>query len=397
MIPLEKALAIVDREMRGWRVSVQTVPIREATDHYLAADQQSKLDLPAFDKSLMDGYAILKGDVREEYRLVGVVAAGEPGIDTLEPGTTVKVMTGAPVPAGTGKVVMVEQAIEREGRVRLEHTDSASHIRVKAKEVAAGQTILKAGTRLEAVHIASLISCGISEVEVYRQLCVTAISTGDELVNSVADITPGKIMNSNGPMLSGLARQWGMAVVREDWAPDDRAALRQSIDRGLSEADLVVLTGGVSAGDFDYVPEVIIDCGLEIHFSRVAARPGKPTTFATGEKGCLFGLPGNPVAAYMMFHLFVLRAAALLSGSTQKLRRFTVRTAHDITRRSTERAEFCPCRILDSGVVERVSYHGSAHLSALMEADGFLFIPQGVELLLAGAKAEFVMLSERSS
>ena len=395
MIPLETALAIVDQEIGNRRVPIEALPVRDAANRFLAADQKSKLDLPSFDKSAVDGYAILEGDIRDEYRLAGIVAAGEPGRDTLVAGTTLKVMTGAPVPPGAAKVVMVEQATEHDGWVRIDDLASANNICRRAEDVSVGQTILEAGTRLRPLHVANLIACGIDEVEVARQVRLAIISTGDEIVDSVANLEPGKIMNTNGPLLSGLARRWGLAVTCEKTVADDKAALRHTLEHALAETDLVVLSGGLSVGDYDFVPEVIEDCGLRIHFSRVAVKPGLPTTFATGEKGRLWGLPGNPVAVYVMFHLFVLRAAARLSGGTYEPRTFAIRLAHEVTRRSTTRAEYCPCRISSDGLAERITYHGSAHLTALMLADGFLIIPQGVKSLPPGAEVTFVTFEER--
>ncbi len=391
MIPLKTALATVDKEIGDRRVPIETVRVREATNRFLAGDQRSRLDLPSFDKSAVDGYAILEGDVRDEYRLAGIVVAGERGIDEIVPGTTVKVMTGAPVPAGTGKVVMVEQATEQDGLVHIDNPGPRRNICRKAEDVSVGQTVLGAGTRLGALHIANLIACGIGDVDVSRQVRLAIISTGDEIVDSAADLTPGKIMNVNGPLLGGLAHSWGLAVTQEVSVSDDKAELRRTLEQALFEADLVVLSGGVSAGDYDFVPEVVTDCGLQIHFSRVAVKPGLPTTFATGRERCIFGLPGNPVAVYLTFHLFVLRAVARLSGGTYEPRGFTVRLAGDLTRRNTSRTEYCPCCVSSDGLAERVTYHGSAHLTALTQADGFLVIPQGVESLPAGAEVTFVV------
>lgn len=395
MIPLQTALEIVDAKIGDRRVPIVTIPVPTAAGRFLAADQRSRLDLPAFDKSAVDGYAILEGDVSEEYRLTGVVAAGEPDAGTLTPGTTVKVMTGAPVPPGTAKVVKVEETTELNGRVLLANPDGAANIRRKAEEIAAGDTILAAGTKLGLLHIVSLIGCGIAELAVAKQISLTIISTGDELVDSAAELTPGKIINTNGPLLEGLARKWGLAVVNRQSAPDDKSGLTMAVQRAVAESDMVVLTGGVSAGDYDFVPDAITEAGLEIHFSRVAVKPGLPTTFATGDNGIVFGLPGNPVAVYVMFHLFVLRAAARLSGSAYQPRQFNVRLAGDFSRRSVSRTVYSPCRILPSGVAEMVTYHGSGHLAALMHADGFLVIPQGVDRLPAGAEVSVVMFSER--
>lgn len=395
MILLEDAFALLRSKIGDHRVPTETLAVRQAANRVVASDQRSKVQLPPFNKAAVDGYAIVGGDPHDEYSVAGVVVAGQPGIDTLEPGTAVKVMTGAPVPSGTAKVIMVEHATERNGRVRFDGYGAGNNICRIAEDVDLGQTIVTAGTRLGPLHIANLISCGISEVEVARQVRVAIFSTGDEIVESFEQLSPGKIMNTNGPLLSALGHRWGMAVVAECAVPDDRAKLKEALERESTTADMVVLSGGVSEGDYDFVPEVITDCGYQIHFSRVAVKPGLPTAFATRGKSILFGLPGNPVAVYVMFHLLVLRAVETLSGGTCRVPEMKVRLASEVTRRSAARTEFCPCRILDDGRAEKTAYHGSAHLTALMESDGFLVIPNGVQSLPAGAEATLVMFSER--
>jgi molybdopterin molybdotransferase len=397
VIPLESAFAIADEKIGGRRVPVETVPVYEAEGRYLTSDQRSKVDLPPFDKSAVDGYAVTAGDEDRELRLEGVVSAGEPGIAALAPGTTVKVMTGAPVPRGADKVIMVEQAVEIDGGVRFENPSPAHNICKKAEDVAAGDVVVRAGSRIGALEIANLIGCGISHVEVARRIRIAILSTGDELVNSVENLRPGKIMNTNGPLLGGLARRYGLEVTGEETVPDDLSRLIGALRRSLDRADIVVLSGGVSAGDFDFVPQAIEECGLQIHFSRVATKPGKPLTFATDDTSILFGLPGNPVAVYLTFHTFILRAAALLSGGVHEPKRFKVRLARNFSRSSSVRMEFVPCRITADGMADPVPYHGSAHLAALMQADGFFTVPVGVTSLDARAEVSLVMFTQGCS
>lgn len=394
MIPLESAFAIADEKTANRRVPVETVPVREAGDRFLVSDQRSKVDLPPFDKSAVDGYAVMAGDDGRECSLEGIVSAGEPGADALSPGTTVKVMTGAPVPQGADKVIMVEQAVERDGSVRFEDPSPAHNICKKAEDVAVGDTVVKAGTKIDALEIANLIGSGISEVDVARRIKIAILATGDELVDSVEKLSLGKIMNTNGPLLGNLARKHGLEVTAEEIVPDDLQTLTDVLRRALERSDIVVLSGGVSAGDFDFVPEAIKQCGLEIHFSRVATKPGKPLTFATDEKTILFGLPGNPVAVYLTFHTFILRAVARLSGGVYEPKSFKLRLAKDFKRSSSVRMEFVPCRISAQGQAEPVNYHGSAHLAALMQADGFFTVPVGVKSLEANTEVSLVTFAE---
>lgn len=377
-------------------MSSERVPVREAAGRILRVSEHSKVDLPPFDKAAVDGYAVLAGDHREEYRLLGTIAAGELPRSELAPGTTVKVMTGAPVPPGTAKVIMVEQARERGGLVRFVKPGAAGNICRRAEDVARGQEILPAGSRLRALEIANLISCGVTDVKVSRRLNLSIISTGDELVDSPGLLAPGKIMNTNGPLLRGLAEKFALRVMREETVADHKSDLVAALERSLTEADIVVMSGAVSAGDYDFGPAAITASGLDTHFSRVAVKPGMPTTFATGARAILFGLPGNPVAVYLTFHLFVLRAAARLSGARYEPKSFRLRLVRSFSRRSTSRQDYYPCRISSEGLAEPTSYHGSADLAAVMRADGFLVLPPGPKSLETGTEAAFVTFDGES-
>lgn len=315
MITLHQAFEIVDETLADARVDGETIPVRSALGRVLYSEQVSRLDLPPFDKSAMDGYAVPADDIRDEYRLLETIAAGETGRAQLAPGCAVKVMTGAAVPEGTGRVIKVEDTESHNGLVHVRRHDSASNVCRKAEDIRRGQTVLAAGTTLGALEIANLIACGIIEVEVARRVRIAIISTGDELVDSPALLTSGKIMDCNGPLLAGLSKEFGLVVMSEACLPDDRGATVEGIRTALECADIVALSGGVSAGDFDHVGEALTDAGLNVHFSRVAVKPGLPMTYASKDERAVFGLPGNPVTAYLMFHLFVLRGGVADRGS----------------------------------------------------------------------------------
>jgi molybdopterin molybdotransferase len=196
-------------------------------------------------------------------------------------------------------------------------------------------------------------------------------------------------MNSNGPMLAALARQQGLPVAGRRVLRDDEEATRRGIRAALEEADMVVLTGGVSVGQFDFVLSSLGEAGLQVRFSRVAVKPGKPTVFSWSDGKCAFGLPGNPVSAYLMFHLFVLRAAARMTGAQPPVREIRLRLSHDFTRRKLERLEFVPACLDKDGMVSAVEFHGSAHLAAVLRADGFFQSPVGIARLKAGDEVIF--------
>jgi len=340
----------------------------------------------------MDGYALLAGDLCGAYRVLEVVAAGSTGKCRLEPGTAVKIMTGAPVPEGAGRVVMVEEAEERDGLVRFRRQDGPTNIAQMGEDIRRGDVLLKSGTVLGALQIANLISCGVTEVEVSRRPRMAVLSTGDEIVNRPEDLRPGCIMNSNGPLLAALARRHGMEPVMETIVPDDIEATVRILGEALERADIVAFTGGVSAGDFDYVLGALPQAGLQVQFSRVAVKPGKPTVFATGRERVVFGLPGNPVSVLLAFHIFVRRAAAKMTGSRDLVRTLRLPLAAAYQRRKKQRREHLPARLGTEGRIEAIPYNGSAHLAALLDADGVFAVPRGVTEIPAGTLVDFIPL-----
>ncbi|MHB9037775.1 MAG: molybdopterin molybdotransferase MoeA [Armatimonadota bacterium] len=391
MISLDEALGIVDRTMAMVKPVGETVPTHSALGRVLLADQRSRLDLPPFDKSAMDGFAVLADDERDDYEVLETVLAGHVGTKPLSAGTAIKVMTGAAVPDGAGRVIMVEQAEERDGRVRFLRRDGASNICRKGEDVQVGDLVVSAGTALRPIEIANLVACGITEIDVARRPRVSILSTGDEIVNSPDALAPGKIMNSNGPMLAALAMEHGLEIVTEERVPDNKEATENAISAAVQNSDITIISGGVSVGESDFVLGALVDLGFTVHFSRVAVQPGKPTVYATTRDGrAVFGLPGNPVAVFLMFHLFALRVVGLISARKPETRELRLRLAGSYRRKKAERLVFIPARLTETGTVEAIVYHGSAHLVALMSADGFMRVPSGVSELREGDEVTFL-------
>jgi molybdopterin molybdotransferase len=392
LLLLSKAFEIVEEQLAAKTMSSETIPIAQALGRTVIEDQISSLDIPPFNKSAMDGYAVLDGDEREEYRLLETIAAGAVPVMQLTPGTCTKVMTGAPVPHGAGRVIMVEHTSEKGQVVQVFSHSQARNICRKAEDVRCGDIVLHANTELGPVEIANLISVGITEVKVAKPVRIAILATGDEIVDLPDQLEPGKIMNSNGPMLAALCRQYGLCLVSNSIVRDNRDTTISAIREALDNADIVLLSGGVSVGDFDFVSEAMKQVGLKLHFNRLAIKPGKPMTFASGANGVAFGLPGNPVAVYLMFHLFVLYAARLMVGKKHKPRFLKLPLAQDYHRRRVERLAYLPCQLTTDGLLKPITYHGSAHLQALRDSDGFFIIPKGVTKISAGEKVDFLIL-----
>jgi len=410
MVTLDEAWAAVDAALApagagpGLRAA-QMLPPAQAVGRVLLAEQRSRLDLPPFDKSAMDGYAIGGGDQRREYRLVASVSAGQAPAGPLVPGSAVKVMTGAPVPQGAARVIRREDTEDCGSTVRVLAHGDEPNICPRGQDVRAGDVIVPAGRVLTAADAANLVSCGIVEVSVAEPVRLAIISTGDEIVDDPSLIVPGKIMNSNGPMLSALAARWGMDAARVLHVPDDLPATVAALRDSLAAAEIVVVSGGVSVGDFDYVLAAMDEAHLTVRFNSVAIKPGRPTVLAVPRPGlgatergrgnrarAVFGLPGNPLSVFVMFHVFVLRAAARLLGCPWPLRQIRLPLGRPLSRRKADRLEFFPAAVGDDGRVVPVECHGSAHLLALRDADGLLQVPVGARELAAGDGVLFTPL-----
>lgn len=390
MTPLEEAFGIMGSVLRDLPSSKEELPVREAVGRVLAGDQRSCLDLPPFHKSAVDGYALMKGKAVDGYAVTGVVFAGESGAQPLLPGTAVKVMTGCVLPEGTDRVVMVEYVREEAGHIRLvKPLESGANICRQAEDVKRGDLLMREGARLRPLDVAVLLACGATRVQVKKPIRMVVLATGDEIVDDPEKIRPGKIINSNGPLLEALAREAHLEVLPGGIVPDERDRLRQVIQGALESAEMIVLSGGVSVGDKDFVPSTLKEMGLTIHFSKLAVKPGKPTLFASTPSRVAFGLPGNPVSAYLMFHLIIRHALLILEGATPRARRLFLPLENEFVRRHAERLEFVPARLTGKGALEAVPYNGSAHLCAVIPADGFFIVPLGQTRLLAGAQTEF--------
>jgi molybdopterin molybdotransferase len=384
---------LLAQALSGARLPAEKVAVRSARGRVLAADQLSRVDLPPFDKSAVDGYALLEGDDSPSYRVLGTVAAGQAASLPLSPGATVKVMTGAQIPAGTGRVVMQEHTQERDGVMSVVQRSAAANLCRLGEDVRRGDVVLKAGARVGPLELANLVSCGVTEVLAVRPVRLAIISTGDELVGHPDALGPGKILDSNGPLLEALANAHGLEVASVARVPDDRDQTAQAIRAAVGAADIVALSGGISVGEFDYVHVALADLGIHELFAGLSAKPGRPLTCAQTARGqVVVALPGNPVAVFLMFHLCLLRIAALLSGADPQVREFEFALARDFRRSATDRQDYVPARVSDEGVVTPVEFHGSAHLTALMQADGFFIVPIGPPSLPAGTKLRFLPL-----
>lgn len=397
---LQKLLASVPPAVRT------SIPLQEALGRVLAVPVRADHDLPPFDKSFMDGYALSSADALSTpacLQVAGVQGAGR--VDealAVSSGTSVQIMTGAPLPQGADSVQMVEKTRRMpDGRVEiLEPVEPGMHVAGKGSEVRAGQTVLEAGQVIGPSQVAVLATFGYSRAEVYAPLTASVFSTGDELV--AVEQTPefGQIRNSNAPMLAAQCRRLGVEALLKPALPDRPEAILQALQEGL-ESDVAIFSGGVSAGEFDFVHQVLGKAGLEVAFHKAAIQPGKPFLLATdpNRKKMVFGLPGNPVSAFVTFEIFVRPALRKWMGHRQwGLLEVSGRLTRPV-RHKPGRLLFKPARACfedGSWQVRPIDTKGSADIAGFSQADSLAMIPADIEELAAGSPARVLLLPDHT-
>jgi molybdopterin molybdotransferase len=374
----EKVIAAV-RALRG-TLSTETVELSRAAGRVLALPVSADRDYPPFDRSIRDGFALRADDAAPgaTLRCIGEIKAGSGFDGVVGPGECVQIMTGAAVPSGADAVVMIEHVSLDGERVLLSRPATRGQSIVpRAKEARAGQQLLAAGTRLGYAEMALAGQVGSHLVSVFKRPRAAILSTGDEVVDVSATPGPLQIRNGNSIALQALAALSGAESQLLGNAPDEKQELRLRIERGL-EADLLIISGGVSMGKYDLVEVVLGELGTQFAYDSVAIRPGRPAVFGVCRGKPVFGLPGNPVSTMVTFELFVVPAIDVLSGAEPRpLPIFRARLAHALHERS-ELTHFLPARIQNVNGEPQVSalpWHGSGDVVAIAESNAFLIVP----------------------
>ena len=315
MISEEEARTTILAEVQS--LPPDTVPIADSLDHFAALDYFAEIPLPVFDNSAMDGYAVKAADARrgKRLRVIGEQPAGQDRHLQISSGEAIRLFTGAPVPIGADAVVMQEEVIANGNEIVVNvDVDSCEFIRKRGCDVSEGQKILSNGKRLRPANLALLASQGLSEIEIGGEVGAAILSTGDELAKPGEKLQPGQIYESNSTLLRALAQRSGARVNSVEHCRDDREALIDAIERGARN-NVLVITGGVSVGEHDLVKTALQSLGAKIDIWRVAIKPGKPFLFGQLAKCLVFGLPGNPVSAFVTFLRFVQPAILKMMGA----------------------------------------------------------------------------------
>lgn len=380
------------------RVPDEQIRLADVPGRTLAEPVTSLEDIPPFDNSAMDGYALRSVDVGgtgATLPCIGEVAAGSDGSILVESGTCVAIMTGAPIPHGADTVVPVELTRRVDDGVRFEApVEANANIRRAGEDLRAGELVIEEGRLLTSGAVAVLASLGLAEVVVRREPLVAVVTTGSELVDYTRKPGPGQIRDSNGPALAALVRSAGGRVEGPLRAPDDRAAIRRSLERAL-EADVVIVSGGVSVGEYDLVKDVLDELGMELLFWKVRQRPGKPLAFGRIGKTPVFGLPGNPVSSAVCFEEYVRPALARMLGRSE------VRRPLATGRLTAHVSKVAGLHTFARGVgswqdgellVDPLLHQGSHVASSMMRANGLIHLPEKLEDAPAGLRIQFEWL-----
>ncbi|HZK15619.1 MAG TPA: gephyrin-like molybdotransferase Glp [Solirubrobacterales bacterium] len=382
-------------------LGVERVALRDGLGRRLAEDAAASEPVPAFDNSAMDGFAVRAADTRGarpggpvRLRLVGESRAGHPAAATLRPGEAIGISTGAVVPAGADGVVRVEATRAEDDRVLVEdEIEPGRDVRRAGEDVRPGETVLVAGTRIGPAELGVLASLGAASVSCRRRPRVAVLTGGDELLEPADEMRPGGVRNSNAYSVPALVERAGGEAVPTGSVPDELEATRTAIEPAL-ECDVVVVCGGVSVGEHDYVKQAFSELGVKQSFWGVALKPGKPTWFGTRGDALVFGLPGNPVSAMVTFTLLVRPALEALAGGRPERLRTTARLASAYEkRRGRTHAVRCRLELGDDGWHSHpFERQGSHVLTSMLGADCLALLPSAAGSVSAGERVEVELL-----
>ena len=401
MISIHEAIDSVLAAVRP--LGEEEVPLLDALGRATAADVVSPASVPSFDNSAMDGYAVRGAELqsgRREFRVSVDIPAGRFVDDGVAEGEAAKIMTGAPMPPGVDTVVPVEVTEQHDDRlVVLDLVATGANVRRAAEDLAAGDVLFPRGSRLGPAEIGLLASVGCEIVTVARRPSAAILATGSELVPLGQPLSPGQIHNSNsftayGQVLAAGAEPVLLGIARDD-LDETRRLLAQALER-----DVIITSGGVSVGEYDFVKQVQEELGVERRFWGVATKPGKPLAFGVRGDSLVFGVPGNPVAAMVSFEMYIRPAILALQGRPDIYRPYVFAAAEEKVKRTRERTEARRCRLLHRGRgwgFSTTGPQGSGILRSMALADGLALVPAGSAGSDPGAEFLVMMLEGMSA
>jgi molybdopterin molybdotransferase len=385
--------ALADIRARCTLLPPTRVPLAETFGRVLRETVCAPDDLPTFDRSAMDGFAVRRDDSAIEFRVVDSLRAGDWKPRALQAGEAVRIATGAALP-GDGLQVVMQEDTQREGDlVRVLRREDALHIRFRGEDLRAGQPLVREGARLDAGALALLASIGHVEPLVSPRLRVLHLTTGDEIVLPQQTPKPGQIRDCNSILIRSLLRAWPCEVEHRH-LPEEFELAWLALDEGRAvSADLLLVSGGASVGERDFTRALLERLGFEIVFGQIKARPGKPMLFGVSGSRVAFGLPGNPLAHFVCFHLDVATALARLLGAEALPQFLRGKLAVELRDEPCPRETLWPARLEWSGstpLLHPLAWSSSGDITCLAEANALIRVPAGCGILDAGAEVEFL-------
>lgn len=365
--------------------------LSEVQKHILAEDIVSPINMPPFRQSAMDGYALCLFDGLD-YEIIGEIKAGDSDLVELTPGQAIKIFTGAPVPDSAQAVIQIEKVTEKEGRLYLEEqVKPDTNVRPIGEQIAAGEPALEKGTLLNAPAIGFLAGLGFTSVKVYQKPSIGIVVTGNELVKPDEPLTYGKVYESNSIMLASALKEAYFDAVTLYEVNDDFENTKNKLAEALSDNDVVLVSGGISVGDYDFVARALKELEVETLFYKVNQKPGKPLFAGKTKDKIVFALPGNPAAALTCLYVYVLPALSIISGKAPNFNQSKpIAISHDYSVRNS-RCQFLKANIVNDEV-SILSHQASSMLNSFAVSNGLVFVPNGTYELKKGDKVEVYLL-----
>lgn len=400
-IPVSEAVRLVMKHVAS--LGTEKVVLDQAYGRILAEPIVAKHDVPPFDRSPYDGFAIrsidsegASGDNRKSFRVIGEIGAGYVGDKPIGEKEAYRIMTGAQLPEGADAVVMLEQTVEGEAGFTLRKSfEPGENISFRGEDAKAGERLVEAGSLIHPGTIALLATFGYAQVEVAKKPVAGVLSTGTELLDVADELVPGKIRNSNGPMIRAQLERMGIAYRSYGMMEDDLDACTELVAKAIEETDLLMTTGGVSVGDYDYLPAIYERLGAKVLFNKVAMRPGSVTTVAVLGEKLLFGLSGNPSACFTGFELFARPAIlGMMGGHAPYMPRMRARLGEDFTKPNPfTRFIRATWEFTSDGIIASpAGFNKSNAVSSIARGNCLIVLPSGTRGYEAGDEVDILLL-----
>ena len=394
MISLSEARALIKEKLSA--LPARSLPLFSLTGDVLREDVMAGEDSPAFDRSAMDGYAVGLHDPSSQFRVIGEIQPGNLPSLQIQPGEAARIFTGAAIPAGATQVIKQEDVRLGDGIITVPKRSDATHIRIRGEDVKKGSLLLKSGTRLGPGELALLASFGVSAPLVAPAVRVAHFTTGNEIVAPAQTPAPGQIRDSNSSLVAAFIHQHGGKMIQQDRLPDDFDALRSAVGPALAQADLLLISGGASVGDYDFGKKLLTALGFQIHFTALSLRPGKPLVFATREAQAAFILPGNPVSHFVTLNVAVRLAMEQLSGADTAWPVANLKLTGPLSFRPDGREILSPARVqIVNGeiIVHPLPWQSSGDITGLTGVNSLIQLPPNAPACAAGDTVPVLLLA----